>query len=52
MRCGMAVYVNIEDEAIHGCLRARYHYLFAKKGYDNLLLLITNLISLKMKNKN
>ncbi|MCP9268829.1 alpha/beta hydrolase [Xenorhabdus sp. XENO-1] len=49
---GINVYVNIEDEAIHGCLRARYHYLFAKKGYDNLLLLITNLISLKMKNKN
>ncbi|MEQ1962438.1 alpha/beta hydrolase [Xenorhabdus khoisanae] len=42
---GIKVYVNIEDEAIHGCLRARYHYLFARKGYDNLLSLIMELIN-------
>ncbi|CAM3649123.1 Putative lipase/esterase [Xenorhabdus nematophila ATCC 19061] len=48
---GIEVYVNIEDEAIHGCLRARYYYLFAKRGYDNLLKLIMKLLNSQLKNQ-
>jgi acetyl esterase len=36
-RAGTAVHLDVVEYAIHGCLRARHHYKFAREGYDSLL---------------
>ena len=41
---GVVTYTHIDEDALHGCIRARRYYRFARNAYDALLFNIKKLI--------
>lgn len=45
LKAGISSIIYVDDVAVHGSLRARYHYQFAHKGYLRLIACIQVLMS-------